>query len=362
MAATDEAPHRAREKASQHWGETLHEVELTYYGFPPLRPYHYRAITGEEPAGPLPRDWFERWAVDRVVGGRAPVQRCLSLCCGFGEIERILARLGAFEHCRAIDLAAPAVEAARVAAAAAGITQIDYDVVDIESIALEPESVDLVWANGALHHLSQLEHVLSEVERALRPGGILVANEYIGPNHAQLGARESELVNAVIHLIPPSLREQTEASFVPARFKGPRWLELAYRGLAGRLPDRPSLPPWQRRVAAARRRLPLPRPRRFGRVWDNNPWYYEHVDPSEGVRAAEIVPVLTRVFDHVEVRPYNGSILPLALDRGFYERYDPTDEQHVTLLDALVRLESGLVASGQIAPHHAALVARKLAA
>jgi SAM-dependent methyltransferase len=361
MAATDEAPPGARDKVSQHWGMTLHEVELTYYGFPPLRPYLYRAVTGEDPAGALPRDWFERWAVEHVLGERAPMPRCLSLCCGFGEIERILARLGAFEHCRAIDLAAPAVEAARAAAAAERLTQIDYDVVDVESVELEPESVDLVWANGALHHLSRLEHVLSEVHRALRPDGILIANEYVGPNHAQLGERESELVNAVIHLIPPSLRDQTEESFVPARFKGPRWLELAYRGLTGRLPDRPSLPGWQRRLAAGRRRLSLPRPRRFGPVWDNNPWYYEHVDPSEGVRAAEIVPVLESVFGEVDVRYYNGSILPHALDRGFYERFDPADELHVRLLDILVRLESGLVASGQIEPHHAALVARKAA-
>lgn len=360
MAATHEAPRAAREKVSEHWGATLHDVELTYYGFPPLRAHLYRAITGEEPKARLGRDWFERWAVERVLGDRAPVERCLSLCCGFGEIERILARLGAFEHCRAVDLAGLAVEAARAAAAAEGLTQIEYDVVDVESIELEPESVDLVWANGALHHLAQLDHVVAQVHRALRPGGILVANEYIGPNHAQLGPRESELVNAVIHLIPRTLREQTEETFVPARFKGPRWLELAYRGLAGRLPNRPSLPGWQRRVAAVRRAIPLPRPRRFGRVWDNNPWYYEHVDPSEGVRAAEIVPVLTRVFGDVDVRFYNGSLLPHALDRRFYERFDPGNEEHVQLLDTLVRLESGLIASGQLEPHHAALVARKV--
>jgi SAM-dependent methyltransferase len=359
MAATHEAGHDARQKVSRHWGETLPEVELTYYGFPPLRPYLFRAVTGEDPDGPLPRDWFERWAVAHLHGAAPPAQECLSLCCGFGEIERILARLGAFEHCRGVDLAAPAVEAARAAAAAEGLTQIDYEVVDIEAIELEPESVDLVWANGALHHLSRLEHVLSEVHGALRPGGFLVANEYIGPNHAQLDEREGELVNAVIHLIPQALRDQTEDAFVPARFKGPRWLELGYRGLMGRVPERASLPEWQRRLAAVRRRVSLPRRRPFGRVWDNNPWYYEHVDPSEGVRAADIVPVLSDVFEEVDVRYYNGSILPSALDRGFYERFDPSDEQHVELLDTLVRLESGLIASGQIRPHHAALVARK---
>lgn len=363
-ARTDPGPRPDERKVAAHWGATLHEVELTFYGFPPLRPYFYRSITGQDPPGPLGRDWFERWAVGHVLGGRAPVGEALSLCCGFGEIERILARLGAFEHCRAVDLAGPAIDAAREHAAAAGLAQIDYEVVDVEAIELEPESLDLVWANGALHHLAQLDHVVAQVRRALRPGGVFVANEYIGPNHQQLGPRASELVNAVIHLIPPALREQSEATFVPERFRGPRWRELAYRGLTGRLPDRPGLPAWQRRLAATRKAVSLSRLRRrdrprFGQVWANNPWYYRHVDPSEGVRASEIVGTLKRAFGDVEVRPYNGSILPHALDRRFYEAFDPADDHHARLLDTLTSLESGLIASGQIEPHHAALVCRK---
>jgi SAM-dependent methyltransferase len=364
MAATDAGRRADAEKVSAHWGSTLHDVELTFYGFPPLRPYFYRSISGEEPDGPLGRDWFERWAVQHVLGDRAPVGQCLSLCCGFGEIERILARLGAFEHCRAVDLAGPAIVAAREAAASEGLEQIDYEVADVETVELEPNSVDLVWANGALHHLVRLDHVVGQIHRALRPGGLLVANEYIGPNHQQLGPRESELVNATIHLIPPEMRDQSEATLVPAAFKGPRWLELAYRGVTGRLPDKADAPPWQqravtlRRAVAPSRLLGKSRPR-FGRVWDNNPWYYRHVDPSEGVQASEIVGALRRVFGEVEVRPYNGSLLAFALDARFYESFDAKDESHRLLLETLTSLEQGLIASGQIAPHHAALVARK---
>jgi SAM-dependent methyltransferase len=364
MGATQARRRADAEKVSAHWGSTVHDVELTFYGFPPLRPYFYRLIAGVEPEGPLGRDWFEQWAVEHVLGDRAPVGECLSLCCGFGEIERLLARLGAFERCRAIDFAETAIEAAREAAAAEGLTQIGYEVVDVESIELEPDSVDLVWANGALHHLERLDHVVGQVHRALRPGGLFVANEYIGPNHQQLGPRESELVNATIHLIPPELRGQSEATLVPAAFKGPRWLELAYRGVTGRLPDKPDAPSWQRRAVATRRavspsRLLGRRRQRFGRVWDNNRWYFRKVDPSEGVRASEIVGAVRRVFDEVEVRPYNGSLLAYALDRRFYESFDPTDEAHRLLLDTLTALEQGLIASGELAPHHAALVARK---
>jgi hypothetical protein len=52
-------------------------------------------------------------------------------------------------------------------------------------------------------------------------------------------------------------------------------------------------------------------------------------------------------------------LLAYALDRRFYETFDPGDEQHQHLLDTLTSLEHGLIASGELTPHHAALVARK---
>ena len=346
---------------ASHWGATLHDVELTFYGFPPLRPYFYRSITGQEPSEPLGRDWFERWAVEEVLGERAPVVDCLSICCGFGELERILARLGAFQRCTGVDIAEGAIAEARRVAQEEGLGGLSYAVIDLESATLEPESVELVWANGALHHIARLEHLVEQAYLALRPGGMMIANEYIGPDHHQLGPRAVELVNATIHLIPADLRDQTEATFVPELFKGPRRLELAFRGISGRLPQRDSLPSWQRRLVAVRSALRRRTRSRFGRVWANNPWYYRHVDPSEGVRASDVVPVLQRVFDDVEVRPYNGSILPHALDRRFYETFDPTDERHVRLLGLLVAVEEGLVDAGEIKPHHAAIVCRKAA-
>jgi hypothetical protein len=70
------------------------------------------------------------------------------------------------------------------------------------------------------------------------------------------------------------------------------------------------------------------------------------------------VGALRRAFGEVEVRPYNGSLLAYALDRRFYESFDPGDEHHRHLLDTLTSLEHRLIASGELTPHHAALAAR----
>jgi hypothetical protein len=39
-------------------------------------------MTGQEPPVPLGRDWFERWAVEHVLGEQVPFSEALSLCCG----------------------------------------------------------------------------------------------------------------------------------------------------------------------------------------------------------------------------------------------------------------------------------------
>jgi SAM-dependent methyltransferase len=355
-----EEPQETSEKGrvQAHWNETLPELDLTFYGFPPLRPYLYRCITGHDPVEPLGRDWFERWAVDEIVASRAPVGDCLSLCCGFGEIERILARLGAFERCVAVDIAPAAIAAAQSQAAVEGLDGLTYRVLDAETATFEPASVDLVWANGALHHLGRLEHVVAECYRALKPGGLLVANEYVGPDHHQLDRRARELVNAISHLIPEELRDRSEAGYLPERIRGPRWRELGYRLLTGRISDG-SLPGgWMGHIAQARLRLPRRRPE-FGPVFSNNPWYYSHVDPSEGVRASAIVDTLRMHFADVDVRPYNGTLLPHVLGRRFYEAYDPANASHVELISMLTDLEVSLIAASEVSPHHAVIVCRK---
>jgi len=347
---------------TRHWGQLLPDLERSYYGHPAVRRHIYRALTGTDAPPGRERDWFERWAVETFLADRAPVEKCLSLCCGFGEVERLLYRSGAFAHCVAIDIAPDAIAKARDAAAAEGLEDvIDYRVGDLNADVLAPESADLVWSNGALHHLSNLEHVLEQAQRALRENGVLIANEYVGAPHQQLSHRHRELVNAAAHIGPPRLRSRRGSTFVPTRLQGPRLRTRLYQAAFARLDEerlagrarRLYAPYWRLAERIRRRRF------RFGKVWDVNPWYFQHVDPSEGVRADEIIPLVRRYFPDVEVRHYHGSLLHYALDDRFFERYDDTSEQDRLLLDALADLERSLIAAGELESDHAVIVARK---
>ncbi len=167
--------------------------------------------------------------METYLAQKKPVAECLSLCCGFGEVERILSKLGAFKHCTAIDLSLNAIQVAARVAKEQGVDNIDFRVADLNSMELGTDQYDLIYANGALHHLAALERVAENIHRALKPGGLFVCNEYVGPNYQQLSLRQQEIINSVIHLLPARLRRQTDESYIPLAFQRSRWHRGIYR-------------------------------------------------------------------------------------------------------------------------------------
>ncbi len=352
-------------RVSDHWGQSTPELSRSFYGFAPLRRYLYRCVTGAMPEAEPGEDWVERWTVENYLPN-APVENCLSLCCGFGENERMLARLGAFQRCTAVDVSPAAIDAARAEALREGLTNLDYLCADVENLELPPNEYDLVWANGALHHLVNVEHVVGQVKRALKPGGLFVANEYVGPPRQDLDVRRRELVNAVIHLIPAELRGASESTFVPVQLRRRRTLAHLYRlGTARIDPKRlttADLPALVRACGVVYgwwwRATRLRRGFQFGKVWDVDTRYFEEVDPSEGVRSDAVIPAIKDAFDEVEIRPYNGSLLMYALDSVFYRRFNEENEHHRELLDLLTTVEETLVRIGAVPPDNVHILAR----
>jgi SAM-dependent methyltransferase len=362
-------------RAAKHWGQTRPNLGQSFYTFPALRDYFFTCVTGRPSNGDLPRDWIECWTIDTFLREIIPVENCLSLCCGFGEIERILARAGVFNHCTGVDLAAGAIAQARQQARQAGYDHIDYQQMDINSIVLESEKYDLIWANGALHHLENLEHVLAEIYKALKPGGYFVANEYIGPKHQKLGRRQREIINSVIHLIPERLRNSSEDTFIPTWARQSRWVYYSYWVLTGLFnPDDyaeqlQSWPSWKHNIlklykiyTAGVGKVLRPKRKgfRYGKVWDLTPYVFK-VDPSEGIRADEIIPILRQTFaeDDLDVRYYNGSVLFYALDRKFYREFDAENPEDRRVLDMLIKIERSLIAAGELKSDNAHIIARK---
>lgn len=100
-----------------------------------------------------------------------PGKRVLDLGAAGGFMAEAIARRGA--EVTGIDPASEAIEAARVHAEHSGLS-IRYDVGVGEALPYQDKAFDAVVCVDVLEHVSDLQQVLNEVSRVLRPGGVFL--------------------------------------------------------------------------------------------------------------------------------------------------------------------------------------------
>jgi 2-polyprenyl-3-methyl-5-hydroxy-6-metoxy-1,4-benzoquinol methylase len=247
--------------------------------------------------GGTPHRWWVEYCLDEFFGPARSSARMLSIGCGSGSLERDLFRLGAFADCDAIDIAAGAIDAARRDAALLGASRIHYQVQDVQKTALKKNTYDAVWFNGSLHHIKSLEVVCESVRSALKPGGWLFFNEYVGPNHFAFSARQREIIDCAFRLLPPEYRR----SFQPEHF--------------GKVQHAAQLP---------------------------QPADVIRVDPSEAIRSQDIRQVVSEYFVEHAFNRCGGNILQFAL-HGIAGNFTETDERSMGLLQMLFDIEDTLL-------------------
>lgn len=303
---------------------------------------------------------YSNW-VDHTLAthfaGRLPLARCLSLGCGRGRVEREWAERQAFVACDAYDISSASITDAAAAAEAAGLTSIRYTVADINQLDMPPQTYDAVWAVGSAHHFSALERIFAQVARTLKPGGLFILHEYVGANRFQFDARQHQVIEACLDLLPTTYRllpaaapEGSSASVTLLRRRDPAWIarRLLDKMREGTL--------WSTAGRYWRRHQTLAAGGRLIRE-DAVPTLRSviAVDPSEAVRSAEILPVLRTLFDVVEFRPLGGTILQFLLADIAGNFQDEVGEQ---LLGIFFQLEDTLMACGDLPSDFAYIVAR----
>lgn len=305
-------------------------------------------------SGRADADWVDH-ALNVHLAGRLPLARCLSLGCGTGRLERQLAALGAFVACDAYDIANGSIQKARQAAAEAGYEQITYYVDDMNTIGFAQAQYDAVWAAGSVHHVTELEHLFDQVAAALKPGGLFVLNEYIGPTRFQFPARQRQIIQACNDLLPDEYKHVVAARLqLKSRQPGAAGRRSLMRRLIAKLKDGDLLPALRRRaqrVKAQQTGKPLLR------ASANLPTAASvaAIDPSEAIRSADIMPVLREYFDIVEFRPLGGAILQFLLAdiAGNFETGEGAQ-----MLEMLFEIEDALMDYGDLPSDFAYIVAQ----
>ncbi|MEW6584544.1 MAG: class I SAM-dependent methyltransferase [Nitrospirota bacterium] len=244
-------------------------------------------------------------------GGRIPLERCLTLGCGAGDLERGLAK---YPFCRqhdAYDIAGGAIERAKEQARAMGLSHISYEVADINTLSLPPNTYDVVFGVSSVHHLKDLEHVYSEVDVTLKPGGYFFLNEFVGPTKFQWTDKQLNIVNKLLQILPDRYRvSKKDSSSLKSEYRRPTIGEM------------------------------------------------DNIDPSEAIRSEDILKLLPVFFDVVEKKDLGGTILHLLL-QDIAGNFDQNNELDMKLLNILFEFEDIYIETGELPSDFTVVIARK---
>jgi SAM-dependent methyltransferase len=229
------------------------------------------------------------------------LDRALVLGCGSaGWLEQALTRRSIFRLIVACDFAKDSVERARARAAEAGISSIEYQVLDLERDPLGGP-YDAIFAHDVLHHITDLDGLYSRIQAALTPSGKFLFNEYVGPNRFQYSDERMDLINRYFRVLPDRLRLDHVTGQV-------LW----------------------RRERLDRQKV-------------------EKEDPTEAVRSEEVLPLARRFFETEREYPYGGGLLnPLLF--GVVANFRQEEEKSDRLLEMLCAAEDRLTRAGALQP------------
>jgi arsenite methyltransferase len=129
------------------------------------------------------------------MGRLDPGERVLDLGSGAGTDSLIAAQMvGENGRVTGVDMTPEMLEKARTAAAAMGVTNVEFVEGDAERLPFDDETFDVVISNGVIDLIPDKDAVFAEVYRVLRPGGrIQVADVTIQNPVSEEGRRKIDL-------------------------------------------------------------------------------------------------------------------------------------------------------------------------
>ncbi len=272
------------EQTAAFWDTIDDSRPLQFWDLPVVQRYRKRLISGREDQGALA--WFKERYVPRPCG------RAISLGCGTGALERRAVKLGIAGSLTGVDIAPARLALARQKADG---MPIRYLRANINALQLEENSFDCGLCKTILHHIAKLEHVVTELKKALQPGALLYVDDYIGPSRFQFSEHMLRIGDQVLGEIPVELRRQG---------------------------------PGNTSVKTSISRI--------------SPEIIVRSDPSEAIRSDEVERLLKKEFTLLAERNSGGSLLFRLLD-GIAHNFDADCREHNQVLKVLCSFEERMM-------------------
>lgn len=150
----------------------------------------------------------------------------LSIGCGEGRHERNFAVSGKFSSIIGVDISKERIERAKRYAFESNF-QIKYIAGDFHQMPFENELFDVVLFDSSLHHFNNISSFLkNEVLPLMKTNGILVANEFCGPNRLQWKKQQLNFANDLLKDIPEKYKKRIDAKSVKRKVYRPGLLRM----------------------------------------------------------------------------------------------------------------------------------------
>lgn len=240
-----------------------------------------------------------------------PAKKMLSVGSGLGFAEEKLVRHGLVESVVAFEASPVAVKNALKRLEIAGLREkFDFRSEDVCSAGLQDDEFDLVFVQAAIHHFYNIDEMFDLFRRVLKPGGLIIYDEYVGPDHHMYEDSVMDLLNEVNDCLGAGYR---------------------YDVLRG---------------GEIRSEVP-----RASLEWMLN------MDPSEGVHSSRILPLTYRHFDVLDRRDYGGTMMrPFWV--GILPNFDFDDPKDQTVAALIVKIEELLIRYGVMPSYHSIVVGK----
>jgi len=283
---------RKEEKIKKSW-EHIQHPPIDCWDIPSVRERWNYLISGN-----VKVDYYKY--ISRKYLSERESLNALSLACGTGSRELRWAELGKFKNIDAYDLSETRIEYANNQANEKGYGEIiNYRVSDVYSIEMREQYYDIVLGEQSLHHFSPLEKILLRINKFLKPNGYFIVNEFVGPTRFQWTARQLEVVNGLLSILPAKYRTRLNSGTTKCKAFRPGRLSMIL------------------------------------------------TDPSEAIESSKILPLLHRIFDVIEVREYGGTIL-YPLFSGIAHNLFSEDYETQRFINLCFEIEGLLLESGDI--------------
>ena len=247
----------------------------------------------------------------RSIFGLVQARRVLAVGSGLAFAEQSLVTAGIVDKIDAYEFSDSAVLSARKRISEAGLDQrLVMHSGDVLKAGLSENTFDAVFVNAAIHHFFNIEEMMSFFHWVLKPGGILVYNEYVGPDHHMYHDKVMAIADRINLCLDERLRFDVLRNEV---------------------------------------RSAIPRA--------TMEWMLE-MDPSEGVHSSMILPLTYQKFDVIQRFDFGGTLMrPFWV--GILPNFEFSDYKDQSIARLIGLIEELLIDNGVIPTYHTIVAARK---